>query len=122
MALGRQLLQQVEAVALVGLAVPQGLGLLQLLGGAELLLLQLSQGFKPGVLLLQLFELALAISQLLPGLVVVLVQLGTFLRPKRRNAHRLILHAEAEFDGVAPEAVIGQVLLDVPPPTRRDSA
>jgi MoxR-like ATPase len=37
-------------------------------------------------------------------------------------AHRLILHAEAEFDGVAPEAVIGQVLLDVPPPTRRDSA
>jgi MoxR-like ATPase len=37
-------------------------------------------------------------------------------------AHRLILHAEAEFDGVAPEAVIGQVLLDVAPPTRRDSA
>lgn len=36
-------------------------------------------------------------------------------------AHRLILHAEAEFDGVTPEAVIGQVLLDVAPPTRRES-
>ncbi|GAA3906550.1 AAA family ATPase [Microbacterium invictum] len=35
-------------------------------------------------------------------------------------AHRLILHPEAEFDGVTPEAVVGQVLLDVPPPTRRD--
>lgn len=33
-------------------------------------------------------------------------------------AHRLILHAEAEFDGATAEAVIGQVLLDVPPPTR----
>lgn len=37
-------------------------------------------------------------------------------------AHRLILHPEAEFDGVTQEAVIGQVLLDVPPPTRRDAA
>jgi len=37
-------------------------------------------------------------------------------------AHRLILHAEAEFDGVSPEAVIGQVLLDVAPPVRRGSA
>ncbi|APZ35301.1 MULTISPECIES: AAA family ATPase [Microbacterium] len=36
-------------------------------------------------------------------------------------AHRLILHPEAEFDGVTQEAVIGQVLLDVPPPTRRES-
>jgi MoxR-like ATPase len=36
-------------------------------------------------------------------------------------AHRLILHPEAEFDGVTTEAVIGQVLLDVPPPTRRDA-
>lgn len=35
-------------------------------------------------------------------------------------AHRLILHAEAEFDGVTPEAVVGQVLLDVAPPTRRE--
>jgi MoxR-like ATPase len=35
-------------------------------------------------------------------------------------AHRLILHPEAEFDGVTSEAVVGQVLLDVPPPTRRD--
>ncbi len=37
-------------------------------------------------------------------------------------AHRLILHPEAEFDGVTQEAVIGQVLLDVPPPTRREGA
>ena len=36
-------------------------------------------------------------------------------------AHRLILHPEAEVDGVTQEAVIGQVLLDVPPPTRRES-
>ena len=36
-------------------------------------------------------------------------------------AHRLILHAEAEFDGVTPEAVVGQVLLDVEPPTRREA-
>lgn len=36
-------------------------------------------------------------------------------------AHRLILHPEAEFDGVTPEAVIGQVLLDVTPPTRREA-
>lgn len=86
MALGRQLLQQVEAVALVGLAVPQAGPCCSCSGGAELLLLQLSQGFKPGVLLLQLFELALAISQLLPGLVVVLVQLGTFLARKWRTS------------------------------------
>ena len=37
-------------------------------------------------------------------------------------AHRLILHPEAEFDGVTADAVIGQVLLDVAPPTRRDPA
>jgi len=37
-------------------------------------------------------------------------------------AHRLILHPEAEFDGGTQEAVIGQVLLDVPPPTRREGA
>lgn len=37
-------------------------------------------------------------------------------------AHRLILHPEAEFDGVTAEAVIGQVLLDVAPPTRREGA
>jgi MoxR-like ATPase len=35
-------------------------------------------------------------------------------------AHRLILHPEAEFDGVAPDAVVGQVLLDVAPPTQRE--
>lgn len=37
-------------------------------------------------------------------------------------AHRLILHPEAEFDGVTAEAVIGQVLLEVTPPTQRENA
>ncbi|MGZ0711783.1 AAA family ATPase (plasmid) [Coraliomargarita sp. W4R53] len=37
-------------------------------------------------------------------------------------SHRLILHAEAEFDGVTQEAVIGQVLLDVVPPSKSESA
>jgi len=32
-------------------------------------------------------------------------------------AHRLILEPEAEFDGVTAEAVIGQILLDVVPPS-----
>jgi MoxR-like ATPase len=36
-------------------------------------------------------------------------------------SHRLILHPEAEFDGITAEAVIGQVLLDVAPPTQRES-
>ncbi|MDT0185072.1 MoxR family ATPase [Microbacterium sp. ARD31] len=36
-------------------------------------------------------------------------------------SHRLILHPEAEFDGVTQEAVIGQVLLDVDPPSRREA-
>ncbi len=31
-------------------------------------------------------------------------------------AHRLILDAEAEFDGLTPEAVVAQILLDVEPP------
>lgn len=31
-------------------------------------------------------------------------------------AHRLILDAEAEFDGLTPEAVVSQILLDVDPP------
>jgi len=35
-------------------------------------------------------------------------------------AHRLILDPEAEFDGVTATAVIGQVLLDTPPPTQKD--
>lgn len=35
-------------------------------------------------------------------------------------AHRLILQPEAEFDGVTAEAVIGQILLEVAPPTQRD--
>ena len=37
-------------------------------------------------------------------------------------SHRLILHPEAEFDGVTADAVVGQVLLDVPPPTQRETA
>lgn len=37
-------------------------------------------------------------------------------------SHRLILHPEAEFAGVTPEAVIGQVLLEVAPPTQRETA
>jgi MoxR-like ATPase len=37
-------------------------------------------------------------------------------------SHRLILHPEAEFDGVTQETVIGQVLLDVAPPARREAA
>ncbi len=37
-------------------------------------------------------------------------------------SHRLILHPEAEFDGVTQEAVVGQVLLDVAPPSRREAA
>jgi MoxR-like ATPase len=36
-------------------------------------------------------------------------------------SHRLILHPEAEFDGVTAEAVIGQVLLDVAPPRHRET-
>lgn len=35
-------------------------------------------------------------------------------------AHRLILDPEAEFDGVTATAVIGQILLDTPPPTQKD--
>ena len=37
-------------------------------------------------------------------------------------AHRLILDPEAEFDGVTQGAVVGQVLLDVAPPSPRDLA
>ena len=36
-------------------------------------------------------------------------------------SHRLILQPEAEFDGVTQETVIGQVLLDVAPPSRREA-
>lgn len=36
-------------------------------------------------------------------------------------SHRLLLHPEAEFDGVTQEAVIGQVLLDVAPPVRHEA-
>jgi MoxR-like ATPase len=35
-------------------------------------------------------------------------------------SHRLILHAEAEFDGVTAEAIVGQTLLDVLPPAQRE--
>ncbi len=37
-------------------------------------------------------------------------------------AHRLILDPEAEFDGVTQGAVIGQILLDIAPPSQRDLA
>lgn len=37
-------------------------------------------------------------------------------------AHRIILEPEAEFDGVTAEEVIGQVILDVPPPTENGAA
>ena len=36
-------------------------------------------------------------------------------------SHRLILNPEAEFDGVTQETVVGQVLLDVAPPARREA-
>ncbi|HWI31947.1 MAG TPA: MoxR family ATPase [Microbacterium sp.] len=36
-------------------------------------------------------------------------------------SHRLILHPEAEFDGVTAEAIIGQVLLDIAPPSQREA-
>lgn len=35
-------------------------------------------------------------------------------------SHRMVLDAEAEFDGVTAEAVVGQILLDVVPPSRND--
>jgi MoxR-like ATPase len=36
-------------------------------------------------------------------------------------AHRLVLEPEAEFDGVTTERVIGQVLLETPPPSERNT-
>ncbi|MGO4105017.1 AAA family ATPase [Leifsonia sp. YAF41] len=35
-------------------------------------------------------------------------------------AHRIVLDPEAEFDGVTASAVIGQILLDIIPPSRSD--
>jgi MoxR-like ATPase len=37
-------------------------------------------------------------------------------------SHRIILEPEAEFDGVTAEAVIGQILLDVVPPSENGAA
>jgi MoxR-like ATPase len=37
-------------------------------------------------------------------------------------AHRLLLDPEAEFDGVTPGAVVGQILLDTTPPSQREVA
>lgn len=37
-------------------------------------------------------------------------------------AHRLILDPEAEFEGVTANAVVGQILLDVEPPSRGEAA
>jgi MoxR-like ATPases len=36
-------------------------------------------------------------------------------------AHRLILDPEAEFDGVTPSGIIGQILLETPPPSDRQA-
>ena len=36
-------------------------------------------------------------------------------------AHRLMLDPEAEFDGVTPSSVIGQLLLETPPPSDRQA-
>jgi MoxR-like ATPase len=36
-------------------------------------------------------------------------------------AHRLVLDAEAEFDGVTTSSVIGQILLETPPPSDRQN-
>ena len=38
------------------------------------------------------------------------------------DAHRMVLDPEAEFDGVTAGAVIGQILLDVVPPTENGAA
>jgi len=37
-------------------------------------------------------------------------------------AHRLILEPEAEFDGVTAAAVVGQILIDVVPPSENGTA
>jgi MoxR-like ATPase len=37
-------------------------------------------------------------------------------------AHRIVLDPEAEFDGVTAGAVIGQILIDIVPPSRSDMA
>ena len=36
-------------------------------------------------------------------------------------AHRLVLDPEAEFDGVTPTSIIGQILIETPPPAERVS-
>lgn len=36
-------------------------------------------------------------------------------------AHRLILDPEAEFDGVTTSSVIGQILIETPPPSERQA-
>ncbi|MEO8528426.1 MAG: MoxR family ATPase [Pseudolysinimonas sp.] len=36
-------------------------------------------------------------------------------------AHRLVLDPEAEFDGVTPSSIIGQLLLETPPPSDRQA-
>jgi len=36
-------------------------------------------------------------------------------------AHRIVLDPEAEFDGVTPTSVIGQLLLETPPPAERNT-
>ena len=91
MALGGQLFEPVQGVAVTGLAVPQPLRLLQLLGGALVLFLQFAQRLEPDVLLLQLFELALSGLELLLGQGELLIQFEARVRRQGRNPHRLIL-------------------------------
>jgi MoxR-like ATPase len=36
-------------------------------------------------------------------------------------SHRLVLDPEAEFDGVTPSSIIGQILMETPPPSERQA-
>jgi MoxR-like ATPase len=36
-------------------------------------------------------------------------------------AHRLVLDPEAEFDGVSATSVIGQIIIETPPPSDRQA-
>ena len=37
-------------------------------------------------------------------------------------AHRLVIDAEAEFDGVTASSIMSQILLETPPPSERQGA
>jgi len=36
-------------------------------------------------------------------------------------AHRMVLDPEAEFDGVTSSSIVGQILLETPPPSDRQA-